>query len=99
MKEECDLLRTKTLDQTNKEILMDINRSNDEIKELKESLDSLKRSHEVLEEAHTEIQRSYTDLQVDHVEIKKEVHRLKIVQDDTVPWNTRGTMLIILLIS
>ncbi|CAG2247007.1 unnamed protein product [Mytilus edulis] len=71
MKEECDLLRTKTLDQTNKEIMMDIKRSNDEIKELKESLDSLKRSHEVLEEAHTEIQRSHTDLQVDHAEMKK----------------------------
>ncbi|CAG2247006.1 unnamed protein product [Mytilus edulis] len=72
---ECDLLRTKILDQTNREIMMDIKRSNDEIKELKESFASLKRSHD--------------ELQVDHAEMTKEVKRLKTLQDDTVPWNIR----------
>ncbi|XP_071159000.1 uncharacterized protein [Mytilus edulis] len=75
MKEECDLLKNKTLDQTNREIMMDIKRSNDEIKELKESFASLKRSHD--------------ELQVDHAEMTKEVKRLKTLQDDTVPWNIR----------
>ncbi|XP_063426472.1 uncharacterized protein LOC134710178 [Mytilus trossulus] len=75
MKEDCDQLRTKTLDQTNREIMMDIKRSNEEIRELRESLDSLKRSHEVL--------------QNNHIEMTKEVKRLKSVQNDTVPWNVR----------
>ncbi|XP_063426829.1 uncharacterized protein LOC134710404 [Mytilus trossulus] len=75
MKGECDLLRTKILDQTNREIMMDIKRSNDEIKELKESFASLKRSHD--------------ELQVDHAEMTKEVKRLKHLQVDTVPWNIR----------
>lgn len=37
MKQECDHLKTKPLDQTNREIMIDIKRSNDEIKELKKS--------------------------------------------------------------
>ncbi|CAG2226199.1 unnamed protein product [Mytilus edulis] len=42
MKQECDNLKTKILDQTNQEIMLDIKRSNDEIRELKQSVDSLK---------------------------------------------------------
>lgn len=76
MKQECDQLRTKVLDQTNKEIMIDIKRSNDEIKELKESLHSLNISHEVLK--------------ADHAEMNEEVKMLKTSQDDTVPWNIRG---------
>ncbi|CAC5408428.1 unnamed protein product [Mytilus coruscus] len=104
MKEECDQLRTKTLDQTNKEIMMNIKRSNEEITDLKESLDSLKRSndvlqcdhveikrsHEVLKKAHTEMKRSHEVLQDDHTEMATEVKRLKTIHDDVVPWNIRG---------
>ncbi|CAG2234054.1 unnamed protein product [Mytilus edulis] len=89
MKEECDQLRTKTLDQTNKEIMMDIKRSNDEIRELRESLDSLKRSHDDLQKAHSDMKRSNEVLQNNHTEMTKEVKRLKSVQNDTVPWNVR----------
>ncbi|XP_052084626.1 ankyrin-3-like [Mytilus californianus] len=42
MKQECDKVKTKILDQTNQEIMLDIKRSNDEIKELKQSVESLK---------------------------------------------------------
>ncbi|CAC5369601.1 unnamed protein product [Mytilus coruscus] len=42
MKQECDNVKTKILDQTNQEIMLDIKRSNDEIKELKQSVESLK---------------------------------------------------------
>lgn len=43
MKHECDLLRTKTLDQTNKEILKDIKRSDNEIQELKRKIEELQK--------------------------------------------------------
>lgn len=56
--------------------MLDIRRSNSEIVELKESLDSLKRSHDVLKD--------------DHIEMSKEVNRLKSSAEDTIPWNIRG---------
>lgn len=46
MKQECDLLKTKPLDQTHKEIIMEIKLSNEAIEQLKQSVRSLKRSHE-----------------------------------------------------
>ncbi|CAC5391197.1 unnamed protein product [Mytilus coruscus] len=42
MKQECDNLKTKTLNQTNQEIILDIKRSYDEMMELKQSVESLK---------------------------------------------------------
>ncbi|XP_076080029.1 uncharacterized protein LOC143050800 [Mytilus galloprovincialis] len=50
MKQECDNLKTKILDQTNQEIMLDIKRSNDEIRELKQSVDSLKTANADLTE-------------------------------------------------
>ncbi|CAC5419737.1 unnamed protein product [Mytilus coruscus] len=46
MKLDCDNLRTKTLDQSNREIILDIKHSNDEIRELKQSVEILKISSE-----------------------------------------------------
>lgn len=43
MKLECDKLKTKTLDQSNREIMLDIKHSNDEIRELKQSVEILKK--------------------------------------------------------
>ncbi|CAC5411860.1 unnamed protein product [Mytilus coruscus] len=75
MKEVCDLLKTRTLDQTNTEIMIDIKRSNDKMEELKKLFANLKRSN--------------NELQGNHAEMKKEVKRLKNARDDTVPWNIR----------
>ncbi|CAC5378634.1 unnamed protein product [Mytilus coruscus] len=46
MKQECDNLKVKILDQTNQEIMLDIKRSNSEIMELKMSVESLKKANE-----------------------------------------------------
>ncbi|VDH88929.1 Hypothetical predicted protein [Mytilus galloprovincialis] len=46
MKQECDILKTKPLDQSNKEIIMEIKHSNEAIEQLTKSFRSLKRSHE-----------------------------------------------------
>ncbi|XP_071151438.1 serine/threonine-protein phosphatase 6 regulatory ankyrin repeat subunit B-like [Mytilus edulis] len=48
MKEECDKLKVKILDQTNQEIMLDIKRSNGEIMELKQSVRSLMKVNEDL---------------------------------------------------
>ncbi|XP_071159028.1 uncharacterized protein [Mytilus edulis] len=91
IKQDCDHLRIRTLDQTNKEIIEDIKCSNDEIKNLKESLNSLKIYHELLLEGdHRELKRSYEELQEDHTEMTDEIKRLKTSYDDTVPCNIRA---------
>ncbi|CAG2215051.1 QPCT [Mytilus edulis] len=64
MKQECDYLKTRPLDQTNQEIMLDIKRSKDEIRDLKESFKSLKMSH-------TEIKKSHELLQEDHADVSK----------------------------
>ncbi|XP_052080604.1 uncharacterized protein LOC127718575 [Mytilus californianus] len=83
MKQECDHMKTKQLDQTNQEIMMDIKHSNNEIQELKESLESLKQSH-------TEMIKSHELLQENHAVVTKEIEEIKISQNDTVPWNIRA---------
>lgn len=46
MSQECDQLRIKTLDQTSQEMISEIKRSNDEIDEIKKSMQSLKTAYE-----------------------------------------------------
>ncbi|CAC5404715.1 unnamed protein product [Mytilus coruscus] len=94
MKQECDHLKTKPLDQTNQEIMKDIKRSNDEIKGLQISLRNLKRSHidmrkshKILQENHNKVKKSHKMLQEDHAHMTKEMEKLKTSQQDTVPWN------------
>lgn len=86
MKQECDHLKTKALDQTNLEIIMDIKHSNNEIQELKEALKSLKRSH-------SEMMKSHEILQNDQRNVKNEMEVLKTSQMETVPWHIRGKQL------
>ncbi|XP_052080315.1 uncharacterized protein LOC127718366 isoform X2 [Mytilus californianus] len=76
MKQECVHMKTKPLDQTNQEIMMDIKHSNNEIRELKESIESLKRSH--------------TEMIQSHEVVAKEMEEIKLSQKDTVPLNIRG---------
>ncbi|CAG2220433.1 unnamed protein product [Mytilus edulis] len=83
LKEECDQLRTKHLDQTNQEIIMDIKRSSDEIKELKGLFENLKLSHLELKKSNEEVKQSHALLQ----------DKVATYQQDTVPWNVRGNHL------
>ncbi|XP_076095788.1 uncharacterized protein LOC143066861 [Mytilus galloprovincialis] len=96
MKQECDNLKTKPLDQTNQEIMMDIKHSNNEIRELKESFESLKMSHtkmiksnEMLQKENTEIKKSHETLQDAHRKATDDMKIVKTSQKDTVPWNIR----------
>ncbi|CAG2251631.1 unnamed protein product [Mytilus edulis] len=64
MKNECDQLRTKTLDPTNKEIIMDIKRANDEIIALQEGFKTLRESQVVLQEDYIEVSKKCRDLKL-----------------------------------
>ncbi|CAG2220657.1 unnamed protein product [Mytilus edulis] len=97
MKQECDHLKTKPLDQTNQEIMMNIKHSYKEIRELKESFESLKmshtkmiKSHEMLQQENTKVKKSHETLQDDQRKVTAEMEKVKTSQKDTVPWNVRG---------
>ncbi|XP_063412377.1 ankyrin-1-like [Mytilus trossulus] len=85
MKQECDDMKTKPLDSTKQEIMMDIKHSNNEIRELKESFESLKLSH-------TEIIKSRELLQENHAVVTKEIEKIKTSQNDPIPKNIRDQM-------
>ncbi|CAG2206197.1 unnamed protein product [Mytilus edulis] len=61
MKQECDNLKVKILDQSNKEIMLDIKSSYNEIKEMKESVESLKKANEVMTVEMKKLKLSYED--------------------------------------
>ncbi|XP_052064357.1 uncharacterized protein LOC127704365 [Mytilus californianus] len=101
MKNECDHLKTKPLDQTNQEIMIEIKHSNDEIRELKGSLESLKLSHIEMKRTHDSLQKDYDEgkkvhslLKEDHERVKKShallQEKVENYQQDTVPWNVRA---------
>lgn len=106
MKPRCDDLKTKTLDQTNAELMMEIKSSNNEIREMKESIENLKLSkdkitkkYELLEvelqdkmKMYTVIQKQCEELQKQCEHMTKDTEQLKTSQKDTVPWNIRGKM-------
>ncbi|XP_071122326.1 uncharacterized protein [Mytilus edulis] len=101
MEQECYQLKTKCLDYSNQEIVMNIKHSEDEIKEIKESLEEFKSSHLKLQKSHELLQGNYEEgtkrfslLQEDHEEIKNSYaslqQKLAKSQQDTVPWNVRA---------
>ncbi|CAC5418914.1 unnamed protein product [Mytilus coruscus] len=89
LKQECNHLKTKPLDQTNQEIMLDVKRSNDEIRELKESFESLKLSHTEMKLSHKLLQESNALLQKDYAHVTEKMEEMKIFQKDPVPWNIR----------
>lgn len=76
-------MKTKPLDQTNQELMMDIKHSNDELRALKDSFESLKRSH-------TEIMKSNECLQENQAVMTKKMKKIKKSQKDTVYCKLKG---------
>ncbi|CAC5388467.1 unnamed protein product [Mytilus coruscus] len=58
---ECDKLKVKILDQTNQEIILNIKRSNNEIMELKDSVESLKKANDDMTVEMNKLKLSYED--------------------------------------
>lgn len=61
MKLECNNLKVKILDQNSREIILEIKRSNDEIKELKMSMESLKKANEDMSTEVKKLEMSLKD--------------------------------------
>ncbi|XP_063400318.1 uncharacterized protein LOC134684930 [Mytilus trossulus] len=94
MKRECDQLKSKPLDQTNQEIMIDIKHSNDEIRELQSTLEKLKFSQTEMRKSHELLQENYEEGKKSHALLQDKV---TTSQQDTVPWNVRAQIKQILL--
>ncbi|VDI06745.1 Hypothetical predicted protein [Mytilus galloprovincialis] len=90
MKEECDNLKVKILDQTNQEIMMDIKRSKDEMLEMKKSVKSLNNSVKSLKRTKKAMTVEVKRLKTTNEDMTVEVKKLKISHEDTVSWNIRA---------
>lgn len=86
MKLECDYIKSKPLDQTKQEILMNINHSHSEKWEIKESFACLKQSP-------TEMKIYHESLQENHAIVTKEKEEMKNSQKNTIPSDIRGKLL------
>lgn len=83
MKQECDHMKTKTLDSTIQEIMMDIKCSNSEIMDTEESfewtlLSCIQMKHYIY-----------------HQQLWNKAMEIKTSQNDTVPWNIRGKQFVL----
>lgn len=95
--DECKSLRTKTLDQSNHEIIKEINQARKEMQEtkrdvvtLKMSFDSLKINYTDLNHDHNELIEDYGTLRNDHERTNNTVVELRQTYADTLPRGLRG---------
>lgn len=104
MNQECQDLKVKFLDQSNQEIIFEIKQSQEEINELRKTIDTLGTEHSIFTKNLRELQNSNRTLQAGHSTVSD---TLKYMQDsqktfqikhsteieilkDTIPWNIKG---------
>ncbi|CAC5423968.1 unnamed protein product [Mytilus coruscus] len=66
MYQECQELKVKILDQSNQEIILEIQRSLDEMKELRQTINNLGMEHSNLTKSFIQLQTSHSTLQTEH---------------------------------
>ncbi|XP_052088603.1 uncharacterized protein LOC127725578 [Mytilus californianus] len=95
--EECNSLRTKTLDQSNQEIIKEMKQASKEMQEVKREVESLKMSFDSLtvnytnlNNNHKELIEDYGTLRNDHERMNNTVIELRQTYDDTLPRGLRA---------
>lgn len=66
---------------------IDMQKSNESLRKTNKKV---KKSFELLQKDHKKVEESNELLKEDHKKMTKEMEKLKIFQQDTVPWNIRG---------
>ncbi|CAC5357131.1 unnamed protein product [Mytilus coruscus] len=79
MNQECQDLKVKMLDQSNQEIMLEIKQSQEEMKELRQTMDI---EHSALRENLRDLQDSHSTLQTEHSNVTE-------ILKDPIPWNIR----------
>ncbi|XP_071141713.1 uncharacterized protein [Mytilus edulis] len=89
MYQDCQDLKVKILDQSNKEIIMEIKQSLEEIKELKQTVVNLGMEHSQMTENLNDLQTSHNDLQTSHNTLQTEHSIAMNSLKDPIPWNIK----------
>ncbi|XP_076078749.1 uncharacterized protein LOC143048761 [Mytilus galloprovincialis] len=100
MNQECQELKVKILDQSNQEIMLEIKQSQEEMKELrrtmdienstiKENLRDLQDSHSTLQTEHSSTTKKLIDLKDSHSTLLIEHSKVTDILKDPIPWNIR----------
>ncbi|XP_063416330.1 uncharacterized protein LOC134697976 [Mytilus trossulus] len=81
---ECQDLKVKILDQSNQEIILEIQQSLEEMKELRQTMDNLGTNHSLvtenlrmLQDSHNTLQTSHSTLQTEHSKAMENMRELK----------------------
>ncbi|XP_076078809.1 uncharacterized protein LOC143048825 [Mytilus galloprovincialis] len=101
MNQECQELKVKILDQSNQEIMLEIKQSQEEMKELrrtmdienstiKENLRDLQDSYSTLQTEHSSTTKNLIDLKDSHRTLQNEHSKVTEILKDPIPWNIRG---------
>ncbi|XP_063418130.1 uncharacterized protein LOC134700907 [Mytilus trossulus] len=89
MYQDCQDLKVKILDQSNKEIILEIKQSLKEIKELKQTVVNLGMEHSQMTESLIDLQTSHNDLQTSHNTLQTEHSIAMNSLNDPIPWNIK----------
>ncbi|CAG2184484.1 unnamed protein product [Mytilus edulis] len=100
MNQECQELKVKILDQSNQEIMLEIKQSQEEMKELRRTMDienstirenlrDLQDSHSTLQTEHSSTTKNLIDLKDSHSTLQIEHSKVTEILKDPIPWNIR----------
>ncbi|XP_076079353.1 uncharacterized protein LOC143049638 [Mytilus galloprovincialis] len=98
--QECQELKVKILDQSNQEIMLEIKQSQEEMKELRRTMDienstirenlrNLQDSHSTLQTEHSSTTKKLIDLKDSHSTLLIEHSKVTEILKDPIPWNIR----------
>ncbi|CAG2202419.1 unnamed protein product [Mytilus edulis] len=87
---ECQDLKVKILDQSNREIILEIQQSMKETKELRHTVDNLGMELSRVTENLRKLQTSNNDLQTSYNTLQTQHSKIMESLKDPVPWNIKG---------
>ncbi|CAG2207088.1 unnamed protein product [Mytilus edulis] len=101
MNQKCQDLKVKILDQSNQGILLEIKQSQEDMKELRrtmeikqstmrENLTALQDSYSYLQTEHSSTTQNLIDLKNSHSDLQTEHSKVTEMLKDPIPWNIRG---------
>ncbi|CAC5386689.1 unnamed protein product [Mytilus coruscus] len=90
LNQECQELKVKILDQSNQEIMLEIKQSQEEMKELRRTIDIEHSTMNMMKESLKDLQDSHITLQTEHSRATENLKEVTEMLKDPIPWNMRG---------
>ncbi|XP_076078806.1 uncharacterized protein LOC143048821 [Mytilus galloprovincialis] len=94
MNQECLDLKVKILDQSNQEIMLEIKQSQEEMKELRRTMEiehsTMRENLTALQTENSSTTKNLIDLKNSHRDLQIEHSKVTEILKDPIPWNIRG---------